>query len=358
MKKKNGRNKKRSWLGLTSRIWLLVPFAAALLTGCYTTREVGIQVLHPPEKIVFNTPRDIVLLNRMLPVERWQDTLLFHDLKVPVKMYHDLCWKTIYGFTDVAADSPWTNNLLFDSVFVDSIREITPPALALEKRDRIMQKNNATTCVDLAGLWLTDSISRQEEFMLSDDGEGGGNWFTVINVILSIRSSWYLYELADSLPVDTRVLFDTLHLSSAGYSYREALANLPNLKKAVYDLASTAGQHNAYRIFPVWDPVTRIYYTGSNKKMKEAARYAEKNQWIAAALIWKKLAYTAGNKLAARAAFNMALVSEINDKLDVAVSWLQRSLDLEESRITRNYLDILQERIGEYHKMNLKTSGN
>ena len=54
----------------------------------------------------------------------------------------------------------------------------------------------------------------------------------------------------------------------------------------------------------------------------------------------------------------MALVSEINDKLDVAVSWLQRSLDLEESRITRNYLDILQERIGEYHKMNLKTSGN
>jgi hypothetical protein len=69
------------------------------------------------------------------------------------------------------------------------------------------------------------------------------------------------------------------------------------------------------------------------------------------------LAYTAGKKLASRAAFNMALVSEINDKLDVAEAWLQRSLDLEESRVARNYLDIIQGRLEDYHKMNLNTSG-
>lgn len=354
MKKRNGRDNTIRSTARTLRLGLLLLLPALLLGGCYTTKEVGIQVLHPPEKIFFNTPRNIVLLNRMLPEDRWDDTLLFHDLKIPVKMYHDLGWNTIYGFTDVAADSPWADELLFDSVFIDSIVHDLPPPLPKEERDKIMQRNDAITCIDLSGIWLTDSIEQEETFMVTD---GDGAWVTIINVNLTLRSAWYLYELDSIFPVDTALLHDTLQLSSTGYSYRDALGRLPNIKKAIYDLASSAGQHNAYRLFPVWDPVTRIYYTGSNKKMKEAARYAEKGQWIAAALIWKKLAYTAGNKLAARAAFNMALVSEINDKLDVAVSWLQRSLDLEESHITRHYLDILMERIEEYHKMNLKTSG-
>jgi len=339
------------------RLLLLSALLLPLLQGCYSTKEVGIQVLHPPEKMFFNTPRNIVLLNRMLPEERWMDTLRFHDLKIPVKMYHELAWNTIYGFADIASDSPWTDEILFDSVFVDSVGVSVPSPLPREQRDRIMQKNGAITCVDLSDMWLTDSIYKEEEFMIAGDDDAG-SWFTIVNVLLTIRSSWYLYELSDTLPTDAAVLYDTLHLSSAGYSYRDAIGRLPNIKKAIYDLATTAGQHNAYRIFPVWDPVTRIYYTGSNKKMKEAAGYAEQNKWMAAALIWRRLAYTAGKKLAAKAAFNMALVSEINDKLDVAVSWLQRSLDLEESRITRNYLDILQERLEEYHKMNLKTSGS
>ena len=356
MKQRDGKINAGIFLTL-KRVFLLSGFLLPLLQGCYSTREVGIQVLHPPEKMLFNTPRNIVLLNRMLPEERWQDTLRFHDLKIPVKMYHELAWNTIYGFADIASDSPWTDEILFDSVFVDSVGLSVSSPLPKEQRDRIMQKNEAITCVDLSDLWLTDSIYREEEFMIGEEEDAGG-WYTIVNVLLTIRSSWYLYELSDTLPVDAKVLYDTLHLSSVGFSYRDAIGRLPNIKKAIYDLASTAGQHNAYRIFPVWDPVTRIYYTGSNKKMKEAARYAEQNKWIAAALIWKRLAYTAGKKLAAKAAFNMALVSEINDKLDVAISWLQRSLDLEESHITRNYLDILQERLEDYHKMNLNTSGS
>jgi len=272
-------------------------------------------------------------------------------------MYHALSWKAIYGFSDIAYDSPWTDKILFDSVFVDSV-VIMPPPIPERQRNRIMDRNGAVTCVDLAGLWLSDSIFTKEEFMFSDGEEAGGNWYTVVDVILTVQTSWYLYERDDTLPQDKKLLYDTLHLSSAGYSYRDALGRLPNLRKAINDLAGMAGQHNAYRIFPVWDPVTRIYYTGSNGKMKEAARYAEKNQWLAAALIWRKLAYTAGKKLAAKAAFNMALVSEINDKLDIAVSWLQRSLDLDDSPVTRNYLGILQGRIEDYHKMNLKTSGS
>jgi hypothetical protein len=208
-------------------------------------------------------------------------------------MYHELGWNTLYGFTDVASDSPWTENIFFDSVTVDSVRETVPPPLPKEQRGRIMHENDASTCIDLSGIRLSDSIYKEEEFIISDNDDGG-DWFIILNVLLYIRSSWYLYELEDTVPCDAAILYDTLHLSSAGYSYRDALGRLPNLRKAIYDLANMAGQHNAYRIFPVWDPVTRIYYTGSNRKMKEAAGYAEENKWIAAALIWRRLAFTAG----------------------------------------------------------------
>ncbi len=341
---------------------LLMPALLAfliLLPSCYTTRELEIQVLHPPKKIFFNTPRDIVLLNRMPVVERWNDTLLFHDLKIPVKMYNDLSWKALYGFTDVASDSPWTDRILFDSLLLDSVgTENLPEPLDTEVWLDHLARNNATTCVDLATLLFHDSISRKEEYMMLEENEATENWITILDVWLTVRSVWYLYDLEDTSLLDRAVLEDTIRLSSAGFSYRDALSRLPSLKMAIHDLSRMAGIHYAYRIFPVWDPVTRIYYAGGNPALKKAARYAQENKWLAAAEIWRRLAYTAGPKVAAKAAFNMALASEINDKLDLAEEWLNRSLQLEDSKVTRNYLGIIRERKKEYRKMNLNTSGD
>ena len=150
---------------------------------------------------------------------------------------------------------------------------------------------------------------------------------------------------------------NVLTLNGAGITYREAVANLPNVREAVSDLAYQAGQHHAYHIFPIWDEVTRVYFVnGMDGKMKEAEKLARKNKWMDAAAIWRNMALSNNRKKAAYAAFNMALASEINDKLDLAESWLEKSLRLHDSPVTRNYLWIIRERIQDYKKMNLKTS--
>ncbi len=350
-KKGNTENRTTFFVPVISGICLVFLF---LLPSCYTTREVGIQVLHPPEKILFNTPRNLVLLNRMPGEELWKDTLRFHDLKIPVKMYNDLTWKVIYGFTDVASDSPWTDKILFDSLMVDSLGHQLPLQLGTVLWKEILQKNGGQTCIDMASLWLRDSITRSQEFAIVDE-EGEAAWMTTINVWLFTRTVWFVYDEEKGL-LDSTVLYDTIRLSSAGHSYRSALSRLPSLKKAVFDLARMSGEHYAYLIFPVWDPVQRIYYAGGNPSLKKAGRYAEENKWLAAAEIWRRLAYTAGNRTAARAAFNMALVSEINDKLGLAEEWLRRSLDLEDNKITRQYLEIIRNRLLDYKKMNLEIS--
>ncbi len=330
-----------------------------MLTGCYSTKKITIQVLHPPDRIVFNTPENLVLINRMLRDTSLQDTLHFNDLKMPSKMYNALQWKALYGFADVAYGSPWVKNVFFDSVFVDSVSiNRKPGIISFPEREKMFKNDKATIGVDLAIMIFSDSIYRTHEFVYSDNPEElDGAWLTVINVDLLVKADWFIYQANNPLPIDTTNHTNVLNLNGAGRSYREAFANLPNVREAIADLAYQAGQQHAYHIFPIWDEVSRIYFINTlDQKMKEAEDLAKKNQWMDAAAIWRDITLSKNKKKAAYAAFNMALASEINDKLDLAESWLKRSLELYGSPVTRNYLDIIRERLKDYKKMNLKTS--
>ncbi len=333
-------------------------FFSVILGGCYSTKQITIQVLHPPEKIIFNTPRNLVLINRLLADTCLYDTLHFNELKIPVKMYQELTWKTFYGFADVATESPWVQNILFDSVFVDSVSpRYIPPALNPVKTDDLLTKNQATVGIDLAKVSFGDSIYSSHEFLLNDEEDGGGAWYFIVNVNLYIQTYWFLYLEKEPEPVDSVKLVDVMTVNGTGLNYQEAVSNLPNIKKVIQDLSYQGGQHYAYRIFPVWDNVTRIYYNDNiNKKMKKAAMLAQQSQWMEAATIWRSLAFSKNKSTASRAAFNMALASEINNKLDLAESWLKKSIQLQSSPIAKNYLDIVRERQKDYRKMNINTS--
>ena len=166
-----------------------------LLTGCYSSRKVTIQVLHPPEKIVFNTPQNLMLVNRMLQDTSRKDTLHFMDLKIPLKMYYDLGWKALYGFADVASGSPWVKNIFFDSVFVDSVSPVHgPEIIPFSEREQMLKKNQAGVGVDLAKMIFSDSIYKSQEFVTYDEEEDfGGDWLTVLNIDLYIKTHWFIY---------------------------------------------------------------------------------------------------------------------------------------------------------------------
>jgi len=333
---------------------LLLLFA---FQGCYSTKEISIQVLHPPERIIFNTKQNLALINHMFRDQYLTDTLKFHDLKIPVKMYHTFTWKSLYGFADVASESPWVDRILFDSVFIDTLPcFVGPQALKIYRRDTILARDGAIVGIDLTELEFSDSIYSAEKYFFGEAGEAG-DWYTVVYVDLFVHSHWFLYVYQDPMPKDSVVLNDTLFLKGTGRTYREAVADLPDIRKSIEDMSYQTGQHNAYRIFPVWNEVTRIYYKNNlYKKMKQANKLAMENHWMEAAAIWKGLTYSSNKQLAAKAAFNMALASEINDKLDLAESWLIMSMKLYPNPVTGNYLNIVRERLKDYRMMNLRYS--
>jgi len=79
--------------------------------------------------------------------------------------------------------------------------------------------------------------------------------------------------------------------------------------------------------------------------MKQACLEASNNRWREAAMIWKELSGHKNKSIAAKASFNMALVCELEDKLELAQSWAIKAYLLDRTWAVENYLDIINHRI-------------
>jgi len=81
-------------------------------------------------------------------------------------------------------------------------------------------------------------------------------------------------------------------------------------------------------IVPYWEIVERMYYKSGNIKMREAEKCAFANDWLKAAEIWNKETKSKNQDMAAKACYNMALACEMQGKNDLAVDWLNKSMDM------------------------------
>ena len=108
----------------------------------------------------------------------------------------------------------------------------------------------------------------------------------------------------------------------------EALALVDDLKRdlaKVKEVASQVGQAYALRIIPFWIRVNRDYYVRGTDNFVIAKRKAQTGNWDDAGKLWEKETSSGDRKIAGRACYNMAIISEINGDLDAAIKWAQRS---------------------------------
>ena len=125
------------------------------------------------------------------------------------------------------------------------------------------------------------------------------------------------------------------------YMMVESLPEFINsLRRASYNAGYKYGQ----RISPSWFEVPRFYHTSGGKAMREAKKKAATFDWEGASEIWKKLAYQAQKKIAAKACFNMALVCEMEDLLIPALDWAIKAYFIRQDHVTKDYIDLLKVR--------------
>ena len=90
--------------------------------------------------------------------------------------------------------------------------------------------------------------------------------------------------------------------------------------------------------------VSRYYYVRGNGKFSMAKRMAQAGDWDGAANIWREATNSTSGKVAGRACYNMAIISEINGDLNGALQWARKAYEVYRTPYALNFVNILQQR--------------
>ncbi len=162
-------------------------------------------------------------------------------------------------------------------------------------------------------------------------------------LIMEIESGWRIYDINKRLIVDENKFIEVKEFTAWGSSPDEAILNLPSKNRAIRESGVYAGERYGFRISPVWIKENRTYFSGKYDDLKSAKDYVKLRDWDMAIEIWKPLTDSSDTKLARRAAFNMALASEIKGSLDAAIDWAKKAQKLGEPK-AHNYINTLHRR--------------
>ena len=108
-------------------------------------------------------------------------------------------------------------------------------------------------------------------------------------------------------------------------------------------------------LLPYWKTMERVYFDGGNVDMRDAGVYVRESNWEDASLLWRKVYDQKKGKAKMRAAFNLAVYSEVQDDYEQASTYLDEALSLTEEgswerALILHYQVMLQEQA---HKNNL-----
>lgn len=239
-----------------------------------------------------------------------------------------------------------------------------PPPLDWPEVEKICRDYNTNAVVTIESFDSDNSRSARPYVETRKDKTGKKYTVTTYQSQqrTSVRIGWRLYDPKAKIILDEYVTDDYLERSGNGTTERAALNNLPSQLDVTRDVAFNVGIEYGARIAPIYVNISRAYYhkaKGFKDIMKKAARHLEDREIEKATAIWKKVIASAGDnkKAAGRAAYNMAVASEINGNLEVAPDWAKKSWNDYGNKKAREYINIIKARQNDVRKVDAQMPG-
>jgi len=164
------------------------------------------------------------------------------------------------------------------------------------------------------------------------------------NMQTLVKTGWRIYDRQGRNIIDEYSFGKSLNYSAKGINPVVAAAGLINRKEAVKEAGNQTGHTYAQRILPYWIRVYRDYYVKGTDNFSVACRMARTGNWKGAEELWFKETSNANGKIAGRACYNMAIISEINGGLDKAIEWAKKSYENYNNRLALTYVNMLKNR--------------
>jgi tetratricopeptide (TPR) repeat protein len=159
-----------------------------------------------------------------------------------------------------------------------------------------------------------------------------------------VTVGWKIYYPAERKIILDQVYLDSVFTEANGMSKVEAERSLPGIKNAIEDAGYIAGARFARRVSPRKTTVERKYFTSGNDDFKQANQFIEMRYWESAAEFWEKNMENPKPNIAGAARYNLALIHEMNGKLDEAIDLVVSAGKLYNHKVIKAYHQILNQR--------------
>jgi hypothetical protein len=208
---------------------------------------------------------------------------------------------------------------------------VFPVYLSWDTVERICRENNVDV---LFSLELFDAGSTV--------GLNIANFVQVLNMKTQVKTGWRIYDPSTRTILDQYFINRDLSCQSGNF-LTVASAELGR-KEAVIRAGNRTGEDYATRIIPYTIRVSRFYYVRGNGNFIVAKRMAQAGDWNGAANIWREATNSHSGKVAGRACYNMAIISEINGDLPGALQWARKAYEVYRTPYALDFANILQQR--------------
>jgi hypothetical protein len=327
---------------------LLVSFAVLALYSC-KMQDIYLNVIEPAPVTLPPYIKSAGIIDRSIPVD---ETKKLDAIEKVVtlegsKLDQEGTKAAISGLTDELS----RNNRFTEIKSLESSKSeapnmgVFPLPMSWETVASVCKENNVDV---LFSLELFDTDTKISYQIRKSTGKTLLGALTGVeqqaDMLTTVKTGWRIYDPQSRSVLDEIAIVRNLSFSSTGLTPAIAAAALTDRKEAVKQVGSNAGRAFAQRILPYGIRVTREYYVKGTDNFKRAMRKARTGNWDEAGQLWLKETANSSTKIAGRACFNMAIISEINGSLDVAVEWGRKSYEDYNNKKALHYLNILKNR--------------
>jgi hypothetical protein len=331
-----------------------------LLVSC-KTNQLFLNVVEPAPVTVPSYVKTVGVINRSMPTE---ETKVFDAIErvftlESVDLDKDGAFEAINGLSDELMGKNRFSEVktLNDIDFRTSRLEGFPTPLSWEIVSQICNETSTDALFSLEKYDTDTHVSYAANKV--DIQTPLGNIPGIehqVDMQTLVKTGWRIYDPASKSILDEYIYEESIHNSGKGINPLVAAQALSGRKDAVRQVSNKSGQGYAYRILPYKISVTRDYFVKGTNNFKIAKRKAQMGLWDEAGELWKKETGNSSSKIAGRAAYNMAIINEINGDVDAALGWAQKAWGDYNIKLALDYVKILQNR--KYNSDVLREQGN
>ena len=170
-----------------------------------------------------------------------------------------------------------------------------------------------------------------------------------------IKMGFRIYDPVNEIIRDEVVITQNIVSQGVGINPMKAAEAILNRKQMLVQKSNYMGQEYGLRILPYKTRVNRDYYVNGSDNFKIGKRRALTGDWNGAAELWAKEIDNSKMKIAGRAHYNMANISEIKGNLNKAVQWASKSYTDYNNNKALSYVNILKNRIALNNQLKIET---